>query len=155
MKAIQYTAFGHSDVLKLNETDKPTFKENEVLIKVMATTVNPLEMKIREGYLQQVMPVTFPYTPGSDISGIVEAVGNKVTRIKVGDKVYATNYGATYAEYVSLNEEQVAIIPSSTSINEAAALAIPLTTAYTLFIEAGKLQAGQKVLIHGAAGGVG
>jgi len=155
MKAIQYKAFGKSDVLQLNETDKPTIQENEVLIKIEAITVNPLEMKIREGYLQQAMPITLPYTPGSDVSGIVEAVGNRVSRIKVGDKVYATNYGGTYAEYISLNEEQVAIIPTNISLNEAAALAIPLTTAYTLLIEAGQLQEGQKVLIHGASGGVG
>src|SRR5665213_458199 len=155
MKAIQYKAFGKSDVLQLNETDKPTIQENEVLIKIEAITVNPLEMKIREGYLQQAMPITLPYTPGSDVSGIVEAVGNRVSRIKVGDKVYATNYGGTYAEYISLNEEQVAIIPTNISLNEAAALAIPLTTAYTLLIEAGQLQKSQKVLIHGASGGVG
>jgi NADPH:quinone reductase-like Zn-dependent oxidoreductase len=155
MKAIQYNAFGHSDVLQLNQMDQPTIQENEVLVKIAATTINPLEMKIREGYLQQVMPITFPYTPGSDVSGIVEAVGNKVSRIKIGDKVYATNYGGTYAEYISLNEDQAAIIPSNITLNEAAALAIPLTTAYTLLVEAGQLQEGQKVLIHGASGGVG
>jgi NADPH:quinone reductase-like Zn-dependent oxidoreductase len=101
------------------------------------------------------MPITLPYIPGSDVSGIVEAVGNKVSRNKAGDKVYATTYGGTYAEYISLNEEQVAIIPNNISVNEAAALAIPLTTAYTLLVEAGTLQKGQKVLIHGASGGVG
>ncbi len=155
MKAIQYKAFGHSGVLQLNQTDKPTIRENEVLIKIAATTINPLEMKIREGYLQQAMPITFPYTPGSDLSGIVEAVGNKVSRVKAGDKVYATTYGGTYAEYISLNEDQVAIIPTNISLNEAASLAIPLTTAYTVLIEAGQLQEGQKILIHGASGGVG
>ncbi|KFF02780.1 NADP-dependent oxidoreductase [Chryseobacterium luteum] len=155
MITIQYTAFGHSDVLQLNPMDKPTIQENEVLIKIASTTINPLEMKIREGYLQQAMPITFPYTPGSDVAGIVEAVGNNVSRIKAGDKVYATTYGGTYAEYISLNEDQVAIIPSNISLNEAAALAIPLTTAYTLLVEAGQLQDGQKVLIHGASGGVG
>ncbi|MDE1191747.1 MAG: NADP-dependent oxidoreductase [Arachidicoccus sp.] len=155
MKAIQYKAFGHSDVLQLNQTYKPMVQENEVLIKIAATTVNPLEIKIREGYLQQVMPITFPYIPGSDVSGIVEAVGNKVNRIKVGDRVYATNYGGTYAEYISLNEEQAAIIPNLISLTEAAALATPLTTAYTLLVEAGQLHSGQKILIHGASGGVG
>lgn len=155
MKAIQYKTFGHSDVLQLTQADKPTLLENEVLIKNEATTVNPLEMKIREGYLQQAMPISFPYIPGSDVSGTVEAVGNKVSRIKAGDKVYATAYGGTYAEYISLNEEQVAIIPNNISFYEAAALAIPLTTAYTLLVEAGTLQEGQKILIHGASGGVG
>ena len=155
MKAIQYKSFGSSDVLQLNQISKPTTQENEVLIKIAAITVNPLEMKIREGYLEQVMPTTFPYTPGSDVSGVVEAVGSKVSRIKPGDRVYATNYGGTYTEYCSLSEDQVAIIPDNVSLNEAAALAIPLTTAYTLLVEAGQLQEGQKVLIHGASGGVG
>jgi NADPH:quinone reductase-like Zn-dependent oxidoreductase len=148
MKAIQYRTFGHSDVLQLAQTNKPTILENEVLIKIAAITVNPLEMKIREGYLQQVTPISFPYIPGSDVSGIVETVGNKVSRIKAGDNVYATTYGGTYAEYIALNEEQVAIIPNNISVNEATALAISLTTAYTLLLEAGTLQEGQEVLIQ-------
>jgi NADPH:quinone reductase-like Zn-dependent oxidoreductase len=155
MKAIQFTAFGHSDVLQLTEIDKPTFKENEVLIKVSATTVNPLEMKIREGYMEEVMPITFPFIPGSDVSGIVESVGNKVSRIKIGDKVYATAFGGTYAGYVALKEDRIALKPSNITFIEAAALAVPLTTSYTLLIETAQLQQGQKILIHGAAGGVG
>ena len=155
MKAIQYTTFGHSDVLQLTEIAKPTFKENEVLIKISATTVNPLDMKIREGYLQKVMPVVFPYTPGSDVAGIVESIGSKVTRIKIGDEVYASTYGGTYAGYITLKEDQVALKPNNITFIEAAALAIPLTTSYTLLIEAAQLQPGQKILISGAAGGVG
>jgi len=155
MKAIQFTEFGHSDVLKLIETDLPAFNENEVLIKVSATTVNPLEMKIREGYFQKIMPIEFPYIPGADVSGIVESVGSKVTRIKPGDEVYATTYGSTYAGYTTLNQELVALKPKNITFNEAAALAIPLATSYSLLIESAQLQPGQKILIQGASGGVG
>jgi len=155
MKAIQFTEFGHSDVLKIIETNKPAFNENEVLVKVSATSVNPLEMKIREGYFQKIMPIEFPYIPGADVSGIVESVGSKVTRIKPGDKVYASTYGSTYAGYTSLNLDLVALIPKNITFVEAAALAIPLATSYSLLIESAKLQPGQKILIQGASGGVG
>jgi len=155
MKAIQFKAFGHSDVLQLTEIAKPTFNENEVLIKVSATTVNPFEMKIREGYMQKVMPVAFPFIPGSDVSGTVESVGNKVSRIKIGDEVYGTAFGGTYAGYVALNEDRVALKPNNITFGEAAALAVPLTTSYSVLIETAKLEAGQKILIHGAGGGVG
>lgn len=155
MKAIQYTAFGHSDVLQFTEIAKPTFKENEVLVKISAATVNPIDMKIREGYLQKVMPVVFPFTPGSDVAGIVESIGSKVTRIKIGDEVYATTFGGTYAGYITLKEDQVALKPHNITFIEAAALAVPLTTSYTLLIDAAQLKTGQKILIQGAAGGVG
>ena len=155
MKAIQFTEFGHSDVLKLIETDPPSFNENEVLVKVSATTVNPLEMKIREGYFQKIMPIEFPYIPGADVSGTVESVGSQVTRIKPGDAVYASTYGNTYAGYTTLNQELVALKPKNITLVEAAALAIPLATSYSLLIESAQLQPGQKILIHGASGGVG
>ncbi len=155
MKAIQYTSFGDSSVLKLNQVDKPIPKEDEVLIKVTATTVNPLDMKIREGHMQKTMPVEMPYIPGSDVAGIIEAIGNKVTRFKAGDDVFATASGGTYAEYVAAKEERTALKPANLTANEAVALAVPLTTSNTVLIELGQLQKGQKVLIQGAAGAVG
>ena len=155
MKAIQFTEFGHSDVLKLIETDPPSFNENEVLVKVSATTVNPLEMKIREGYFQKIMPIEFPYIPGADVSGTVVSVGSKVTRIKPGDEVYASTYGSTYAGYTTLNQDLVALKPKNITFVEAAALAVPLATSYSLLIESAQLQPGQKILIQGASGGVG
>lgn len=155
MKAIQYAAYGHSDVLQLAQAEKPTPKENEVLIKIVATTVNPMDMKLREGYLQKQMPIQFPFLPGSDVSGIVEAVGEKVTLFKVGNEVFATTFGGTYTEYVTLNEGQIALKSNNLSHNEAAALAVPLTTAYTLLIEEAQIKVGDRLLIHGAAGAVG
>ena len=155
MRAIQFKEFGASDKLQLAEVEKPSAKAGEVLIKIRATTVNPLDMKIRSGSMQQAMPVTLPFIPGLDVAGVVEAIGENTNRFAVGDEVFATTMSGSYAEYIALNEMIVAKKPSSTNFNEAASLAIPLTTAYSILIEAANLQAGQKVLVHGAAGGVG
>ncbi|WP_183576428.1 NADP-dependent oxidoreductase [Mucilaginibacter sp. X5P1] len=155
MNAIEYTAYGNSDVIKPGQIDKPEPKDNEILIKVDATTVNPMDMKLRTGVLQQQIPLTFPYIPGLDVAGTIEAVGDKVSRLKVGDVVFATTFGGTYADYVVIKEEQAAKIPNNVSTEEAASLAVPLVTSYTFLVENGKVKAGEKVLIHGAAGGVG
>lgn len=155
MKAIQYTAFGGSEVLQLNQIAKPVIKDDEVLVKIKATTVNPMDMKFRNGSLQKGMPIELPYTPGLDVAGTVEKIGKNVKRFKIGDAVFGTTFGGTYAENISLNENQLAIQPQHTSHFESAALAIPLTTAYSILVENAELKEGQKVLIHGAAGGVG
>lgn len=155
MKAIQYTAFGDSSVLKLNEVSKPSPKDDEVLVHISATTVNPFDMKVRSGAMQKMLNVQLPYTPGSDIVGVVEAVGSKVTRIKVGDEVFGTNFGGTYAEYLAIKESQIATKPNNASANETVSLAVPLVTSYTLLVETAQLKKGQRVLIHGAAGSVG
>ena len=155
MKVAQYIAFGDSSVIQLNDIDQPQPKDHDVLIKVAATTVNPIDMKVRSGAMQKMMPVSLPFTPGSDVGGTIAAVGANVNRLKVGDKIFATTFGSTYAGYVVLKEEQVAQIPNNVSLDEAAALAVPLVTSYSFLVEGGKLTAGQKVLIQGAAGGVG
>lgn len=94
MKAIQYNAFGDSSVLELVQKQQPSISNgNDVLIRVKATTVNPLDMKIRSGYVQKIYPVQMPFTPGLDAAGVVEAVGNVVTRFKVGDEVMASSMG--------------------------------------------------------------
>jgi len=155
MKAIQYTAFGDSSVLKFNEVSKPVPGDDEVLIKLAAITVNPFDIKVRSGSMQKMMPLQLPYIPGSDVSGVIEEVGSKVTRLKVADHVFGTTFGGAYAQYIAIKEAQVAIRPDNTSAAEAAALAVPLVTSYSLLIETAHLQAGQKVLIHGASGSVG
>jgi len=155
MIAIEYTAYGNSDVIHLKQVDKPQPKENQILIKVAATTVNPMDMKIRSGVMEKQIPLTFPFIPGLDVAGIIEEVGANVSRLKKGDQVFATTLGGTYAEYIALNEDQAALIPKNTNTTEAAALAIPLVTAYTFLVESGQLKTGQKILIQGAAGAVG
>ncbi len=155
MRAIQYTGFGGTEAIRLNEIEEPRPNENELLIKVVATTINPMDMKIRSGYLKEQIPLTFPFVPGLDAAGIVDTVGSKISRFNVGDKVFLTTFGGTYAEYFIAHENQVALIPDNVDLDEAAALAIPLVTAYTFLVEEGKVQKGEKVLVQGAAGSVG
>src|SRR5689334_8569128 len=100
MKTIQIETYGDSGVLQLKQTDKPQPGDGEILIKIAATTVNPFDMKVRSGSMQKVVPVNLPWVPGSDAAGTVEAVGSGVSRLKVGDKVFASSFGGTYAEYV-------------------------------------------------------
>lgn len=155
MKVIQYDAFGNSDVIRLNEIDKPSPKKNEVLIRVAATTINPFDMKIRKGYLQQQMPVELPYVPGVDLAGTIETAGSEVTGFKTGDQVFGNVRGGTYAEYIVCSEDSISAIPSNVTLEQAVALVVPLGTSYAVLIENGALKPGQRVLIQGAAGGVG
>lgn len=155
MKAIQYTSFGDSSVLELTQKNKPSCGENDILIKVLATTVNPFDIKVRSGAMQKIVPVELPYVPGSDVAGLVEEVGVKVQRLKVGDAVIANTFGGSYAEYVSVHQDRVALKAKTLDMNGAVSLVVPVTTSYAVLIEKANLRAGQKTLIHGAAGGVG
>ncbi|WP_316748602.1 NADP-dependent oxidoreductase [Pedobacter gandavensis] len=155
MKAIQFNSYGDSSVLQLQEVATPVPKAHELLIHVVATTINPFDIKNRSGAMKAFVPITFPYIPGTDVSGMVLEIGAAVTRFKVGDLIFATASHGTYAEYVCINEETASLIPDQLSINEAAALAVPLNTAYSILVESAKLQPGEKVLIHGAGGAVG
>lgn len=155
MKAIVYTEFGNSDVIKVIETAKPGIKDDEVLIKSSAISVNPLDIKYRKGLMQQRFPVKLPYTPGLDVAGTIEAIGSNVSRLKVGDKVFGGKFGNTYAEYVVLKENDTSIIPSNVSFSEAAALAVPLVTSYSYLIENGEVKKGQRLFIQGITGGTG
>ncbi len=156
MKAIQYHAFGGSEVIEVVEIPSPEITQgNEVLIKVKAASVNPLDMKIRQGFMQKMRPVELPFTPGLDAAGVVEAIGANVTSVKVGDEVIAATMGKAYAEYVVANENLVSIKPNNISFEEATSLAVNIGTAETILFTEGKLAAGQKVLIQGAAGAVG
>jgi len=155
MKAIVYSEFGNADVIKIIETQKPTVKDDEVLIKSAAVSVNPADIKYRKGLMQQRLPVQLPYTPGLDVAGTIEAVGRNVSRLKVGDSVFGGKHGNTYAEYVALKEKDTAIIPLKVSFNVAAALVVPLVTSYSFLIENGKVKEGQRLLIQGITGGTG
>lgn len=156
MKTIQYTAFGNAEVLQLTEVEQPVIaNNNQVLVKVKAASVNPLDMKIRQGFMQQVYPVQLPFTPGLDAAGTVEAVGSEVTNFKVGDAVMVSTMGGTYAEYCVAAEQNVVLKPAEISFEEAAALVVPIATAQSLLVNAGNVQNGQKVFVQGASGAVG
>ncbi|MGF1767325.1 NADP-dependent oxidoreductase [Enterovibrio makurazakiensis] len=158
MKAVQINNFGGRDVLALNTVEIPAPRANEVLIKVRAASVNPVDWKIREGYLQPLLNHTLPLTLGWDVSGEVVAIGENVTSLVVGDSVYSrpeiANNG-TYAEYVTVAADEVAIKPDSLSWQEAAGVPLAALTAWQALDEYVQLKAGECVLIHGGSGAVG
>ncbi len=156
MKAIRYRAFGGPEVIELAEANKPSIANTtEVLVRVKATAVNPLDMKIRSGMVQRIYPVQPPFIPGLEASGIVEAVGTGVTQMKVGDAVMASAMGGTYAEYAVFNEAAVSPKPEQITFNEAASLVVSLGTAWSILVKVGEVKPGQRLLIQGAGGAVG
>jgi len=156
MKAIRLHSFGKSDQLHLEDIPKPSPQAGEVLIRVYAASVNPVDYKIRSGEFKPD-DLKLPLTMGRDISGVVEAVGTDVARIAVGDAVYALldiDHGG-YAEYVTAQAEQIALKPATLDHIHAAAVPLAALTAWQGLFDHGKLRSGERVLIHGAAGGVG
>ena len=156
MKAIRYTAFGGPEVIELAEVGKPGITDPyDVLVRVKATAVNPLDVKVRSGMMQRVYPVAPPFIPGLEASGVVEAVGDAVTLVKVGDAVMASTMSGTYAEYAVFKEHAVSPKPEGISFNEAASLVVTMGTAWSILVKVGEMKAGQRLLIQGAAGAVG
>jgi NADPH:quinone reductase-like Zn-dependent oxidoreductase len=160
MKAIAINEFGGRDKLRLMDLPKPEIKPGEILVKVEAAGVNPVDWKIREGYIKDLFPYEFPIILGWDAAGIVEKVGSEVRRFNQGDQIFAycrkpTVQGGTYAEYVVLAEEHCALRPENTTFEQAASIPLAALTAYQSLFDAAKLQAGETILIHAAAGGVG
>lgn len=158
MKAIRIHEFGGPEVLKLEEIDKPLPAAGEVLIKVYATSVNPVDSKIRNGKNYQRYNNPMPMTLGFDVSGVIEKAGSEVDIYKPGDEVYGRpdlNRNGAYAEYIVMPVNKISFKPKSLSHNEAAAVPLAALTAWQGLFDHGKLQTGQRILIHGAAGGVG
>ena len=156
MKAILYKAFGNSNVIEVAELPQPEISnENQVLIQVKAASVNPLDIKLRSGIMQQIRPISLPFVPGADVAGIVVATGEKVTQFKTGDQVIAVTREGGYAEYAIANESNVAIKPANVSFEEATSLVVNIGTAQSVLFNEGKLAKDQKVLIQGAAGATG
>lgn len=155
MKAVRIHQYGGPEVLAHVEMKRPTPGPNEVLINVQAASVNPVDWKLRAGYMKDVFPLTFPATLGWDVSGTVEEAGADVTRFKRGDEVYALLEGGAYAEYAAARETVVARKPRTVDHIQAATVPVAGLTAWQALFEVAQLTAGQKVLIHAAAGGVG
>ncbi|MFZ3588919.1 NAD(P)-dependent alcohol dehydrogenase [Bacillus sp. DJP31] len=159
MKAIVYTEYGSSDVLQLTEVGKPTPKDNEVLVKVYAASVNPLDWHFMRGtpYLVRLnagLRRPKSHVLGVDVAGKVEAVGKDVKEFQPGDDVFGACNGA-FAEYVCASERSLVKKPAKVSFEQAAAVPIASFTAVQGLRNQGQIQPGQKVLINGAAGGVG
>jgi NADPH:quinone reductase-like Zn-dependent oxidoreductase len=160
MKAIVITEAGGVDQLKQQEINTPAPRPGDVLIKVAALSINPVDIKTRKGgSLFEKLKADGPPILGWDVSGRVEAIGSEVTRFAVGDDVFGMiNFpgaGKAYAEYVAAPETHLAKKPAAISHQEAAATTLAALTAWQVLVQQAKLQSGQRVLIHAAAGGVG
>jgi NADPH:quinone reductase-like Zn-dependent oxidoreductase len=158
MKAIRIHEFGGPEVLKYEDAPQPKPASDEVLIKIFASGVNPVDYKIRSGHAQAVFPVKLPLIPGWDVSGEIEEVGSGVLNFRIGDEVYGRpdlSGDGTYAEYVVVKAAKVNGKPKSISHDKAAGVPLAGLTAWQGLFDHGNLQSGQKVLIHAAAGGVG
>jgi NADPH2:quinone reductase len=154
MKAIQVREFGGPEVLKLEEIPTPRPGPGEALVRVHAAGVNPYDTYMRTGTYAIKPPL--PYTPGSDAAGIVEALGEGVTRVKRGDRVYtARTLSGAYAEYALAKEAQLHPLPEKVSFAQGAGIWVPYGTAYFALYPCARARAGESVLIHGASGGVG
>jgi NADPH:quinone reductase-like Zn-dependent oxidoreductase len=159
MKAIVYHEYGSPDVLKCEETDKPTIGDDEVLIRVRAASVNPLDWHLMRGepYVIRAMSglrKPKPTRPGVDLAGQVEAAGRNVTQFQPGDEVFGASTGA-FAEYVCAGENKLVLKPANLTFQQAAAVPVAAISALQGLRDKGRIQPGQKVLINGAAGGVG
>ena len=158
MKAVAFDRYGSAEELQYRELEKPIAKSNELLVRVRASSVNPVDWKIRQGHLQLLTGFNFPRIVGSDISGVVVEVGREVTKFQPGDEVYTflnPMSGGACAEYAVVAESDAAFKPKNITHAEAAAVPIAGLTALQSLRDLGQIQAGNKVLINGASGGVG
>ncbi|MFD5632340.1 NADP-dependent oxidoreductase [Streptomyces sp. NPDC127072] len=160
MKAISYSRYGGPDVLEYGDVRSPRVGPDTVLVKVRAASVNPVDWKCREGYLDSMLEAVFPVIPGWDVSGVVVQPGAAVTEFEVGDEVIAYAREdflsrGTFAEYVAAPVRTLARKPLNLSFEEAAGLPLVGLTAYQMLIKVLDVKAGETVLVHAAAGGVG
>ncbi|WP_117161828.1 NADP-dependent oxidoreductase [Paraliobacillus sp. X-1268] len=158
MKAIVINEYGDKRVLQEEEISKPVIKENQVLVEVHATSINPIDWKMRAGYLKEMLDFSFPIILGWDVAGTIVEVGSQVQNFKIGDEVFArpdtTNEG-TYAEFTTVDENLLAKKPKNITFEEAASVPLAGLTAWQCLVDFTKVQKDDKVLIHAGAGGVG
>jgi NADPH:quinone reductase-like Zn-dependent oxidoreductase len=158
MKAITIREFGGPEVLKMEEVPIPKPSSDEVLIKIYASGVNPIDWKIRKGLRKERFPTKFPLILGWDVSGVVQEVGKDVKDLKAGDEVYGRpdpTKNGTYAEYIAVKANEISIKPKTINHIEAAGVPLAGLTAWQGLFDHGHLEKNQRVLIHAASGGVG
>jgi NADPH:quinone reductase len=154
MKAIKVHEFGGPEVLQIEEAATPHVAPGQVLVRMHAIGVNPVETYIRAGTYARLPAL--PYTPGNDGAGLVEQIGDSVTEFNPGDRVYtAGSISGTYAEFALCGAEQVHPLPAKVSFAQGAAMGTPYATAYRGLFQRGTAKPGETVLVHGASGGVG
>ncbi len=154
MKAILVREFGQPEVMKIEDVETPQPSGTQVLVRVKAVGVNPVETYIRSGNYPSTP--NLPYTPGKDAAGVVEAVGNGVTKWKTDDLVYtADSITGTYAEFTLCEEKDLGHLPENVSFEQGAGIWTPYATSYRALFQKAEAKTGETVLIHGASGGVG
>ena len=156
MKAVVANEYGAPEVLKFEEVPRPEPKEDEALVRVIASGVNPADPLTLSGKYAREFGTHLPLIPGYDIAGIVEKTGAKVTNLKAGDAVYGyPTFGGGWAEYIAVKQWEVAAKPKTLNFAEAAAVPMGALTAWQALVDTAQLQPGQTILIHGGSGGVG
>lgn len=158
MKAVVIHQYGSSDQLVEEEIPKPIIADDQVLVELYATSINPIDWKLREGYLKEMLPFGFPIILGWDAAGVITETGHSVSNFSIGDRVFArpaTTEKGTYAEYATVDKSLLAIIPENITFEEAAATPLAGLTAWQCLVDFSEVKAGDKVLIHAGAGGVG
>lgn len=158
MKAALLERYGDNGAVRVADVPIPTIGDTDLLVEVRAASVNPLDVKTRQGQLKLLLKYKFPMIMGNDLSGVVVRVGSKVSRFTVGDEIYARldkgRIGA-FAEFAAVRESDAALKPSNASFEEAASLPLVSLTAWQALVELGCVEPGQRVLIHAGSGGVG
>ncbi len=158
MKAVRIHTYGGPQVLKYEDAPRPQPQAGEVLVRVHAAAVNPVDWNVREGHMKDFWPHKFPLILGWDLSGVVEELATGASRFKIGDEVYSvpdpTRNGA-YADYIVVRESELAFKPNSLHHIQAAAAPLAALTAWQSLFDTAQLQPGQRVLIHAGSGGVG
>lgn len=160
MKAAQIISYGDASVITINEVDAPKLENGHALVDVYAASINPFDIKLRSGVMKDGLPLTFPFTLGGDFSGIVSEVGEGVSHIKEGDRVFGQSYGfggssGAFADMTLVNADHVAVAPSNCSFEEASTLPLVGASALQALTEHIAIQPGQKLFIHGGGGAIG
>ena len=158
MKAFAINRYSKEHTLQLVDLPQPIIKENEVLVEIHSASVNQLDVKISTGEFKLLLPYKFPLILGHDVAGTITKVRSKVSRFKVGDEVFARPADfkiGTFAEYIAVNENDVALKPKNITMEQAASFPLVALTVWQAFVEKAKLKKGQKVFIQAGSGGVG
>ena len=158
MKAFFIDRYKSKDGLRFGEMPNPELRDDDVMVQVYAACVNLLDAKIKDGEFKLILPYRLPLILGNDVAGVVVRIGSKVRRFKAGDEVYARprqDRIGTFAEFIAMNENDVAMKPKALTMEEAASIPLVGLTAWQALIERGELQKGQKVFIQAGSGGVG
>lgn len=158
MKAYSISKYSKTEKLQLIDIPEPTIGENEILVEIHATSINQLDNKLKSGEFKLLLPYKFPLILGHDLAGVVTKVGAKVNRFKIGDEVFARPadfHIGTFAEYIAVNENDVALKPKNISFQEAASIPLVALTVWQAFVEKANLKKDQKVFIQAGSGGVG